>query len=190
MPTNPPADTAFWVDEVYDREYASDRGARYGAYLRDRHHRFHDGGTPTSDPREFAALAFTIASGPIMSPGYVHRHPRIHQVSWGRDDEDRYAFDLDLATPLPAVIEQAVRGQGWAGWDRDWHGDAWWTPYRNDRPAAWTTCTVRIPLPADVLPAPAYRDGHVHVTTAKAAVAAVCAHLNQDLAGILTALAR
>ncbi len=65
-----------WVDEDWDRANASDRVSRYGAYLRGHTELFdpwRDAPSRiTQNPNEFAIAAFQVATGPIMSPGYVH----------------------------------------------------------------------------------------------------------------------
>jgi hypothetical protein len=189
---NPTGATAFWVDEPYDVRDAGDRRSRYGAYLFSRAHLFGDPDEdgPISDPCEFAARAFTIASAPVMAPGYVREHPRVRGVSWCWDDDRRLAFEIQLVAPLPGPIEQAIRGQQWADWQRHWSSDSWWQPYDNDRPGAYTVVTVRVPLTADVLPTPAYQGAAPDVAIAKQAVGAVCERLNSHLAGILAALDR
>jgi hypothetical protein len=180
---------AFCVDEDYDTRAASNGHSRYGSYLYSRAHLFCEDGEPTTDPQLFAATAFTIACAPVMSPGYVHQHPRIRHMSWCWDDEDRAAFTIQLAAPLPAPIAEHLRGKDWAGWGREWRSDCWFEPYDNDRPAAYTVVTVRIPIGVDTLPDTAYTpDGTPTVTAAKPAVRAVCDQLTAHLAGILTAL--
>jgi len=187
---NPTATTAFRVDEAYDVRNAGDGHSRYGAYLFSRDHQFRDRDEdgPVTDPCEFAARAFMIASPPAMSPGYVREHPRVRRVSWCRDDEDRVGFEIQLAAPLPAPIEHAIRGKHWAGWHHQWRPDFWWEPYDNDRPGAYTVVTVRVPLTADMLPAPVYQGTVPDVAVAKQAVGAVCQRLNSHLTGILAAL--
>src|SRR6266508_4437843 len=54
-----------------------------------------------------------VASGPIMSPGYVCWHPRVldHQVGYGEDpDPGRVVLKVALATSLPM-----------------WLGSPWWS---------------------------------------------------------------
>ena len=65
-----------WVDADWDYTNASDGISRYGAYLRGHAEEFQswhgeDLDGITTDPGEFAAAAFRVACGPIMSPGYV-----------------------------------------------------------------------------------------------------------------------
>src|SRR6266536_6688337 len=99
-----------WVDLAWDRTNASDGVSRYGAYLRGHAEEFqpwYGEETPdgiTREPGEFAAAAFQVATGPIMSPGYVRWHPRVldHTVGYGEDPEPgRLVLKVTLATALP-----------------------------------------------------------------------------------------
>lgn len=187
-------DCPFWIDDDYDRNHASNT-SRYGNYLASRAHRFTDPDTmePTTDPAEFAGLAWEISQSPIMAPGYVHSHPRIQSVSTTRDDDNRFGVVLTLAAPLPAPLAAAIStgssGERWQDWDRDWYSGWWFEPYALDRPAAYTTVTVRIPVPRDCLPVPAYRsNGDPDVDTAKETVRVLCSRLNQRLLPLFAAL--
>lgn len=180
--------TAFWVDDDYDQDNASDSHSRYGAYLRDRAHRF-DG---EESPARFAVLAMEIGSSPIMTPGYVRAHSRICDWTPYSDDYSNIAFDVSLIVPRPVVVSASL-GSGWRDWVSDGYGDnhRWMTPYEADRPAAWTTLTVRVPLNDALLPAPAYDAmGCPRVRVAQNAVRTVCRHLSIALAGVLADLER
>ncbi len=120
------ADQVCWVDENWDLVNASDRVSRYGAYLRGHTELFDPWGEApdgiTQDPGEFAIAALRVASGPIMSPGYVRWHPRVldHTVGYGEDpDPGRLVVKVTLATSLPLWL-----GSPWWSWTthmgRDW----------------------------------------------------------------------
>lgn len=179
---------AFVVDEDYDVNHASDRHSRYGSYLYSRSHLFHEDGEPITDAGEFAAVAFTIACAPVMSPGYVREHPRVRHVSRCWDDDHRLAFEVQVVAPLPAPIAEAIRSKGWADWQRQWGSEWWFEPYDNNRPGAYTVVTVRVPLAPDSLPMPAYTAGAPDLDAARTAVRAVCGQLNTHLTPILAAL--
>jgi hypothetical protein len=184
-----------WVDEAGDREVASDRQSRYGAYLRYEAHRFSpdsDSG-PATDPAEFAGLAFQVACSPVMSPGYVRTHPRVAAVRWRWEA----CVELELVAPHPPSVRDALAS--WPGWRTvNLGGDQGWIePDHPSRPVAFTTVTVRVPIhPAGPvgLPSPAYGGGAAgrlipDVDVAKLAVAAVCGQVNQHANRLLDALA-
>jgi hypothetical protein len=186
-----PAGPLLWVDDDYDRAHASDGHSRYSAYLRDRARLFRTEDGPSSDPGEFAQLAFTLARPPIMSPGYVRGHPRVCDTGWCWDDEGRAAVTLALVAPLPAGLA-ALLGGRWRGWQTRGHGArrVWVEPTENDRPAAYAALTLHVPINPTELPEPAYRtpDAVPDTGRAKAAVRAVCAQVNAHAAAVLAAL--
>jgi hypothetical protein len=185
------SDRLFRIDDDYDRTYASGSGgSRYGNYLADRTRLFVDDDTeqPTTDPAHFADQAFQISLLPVMSPSYVRTHPRILSVDTAWDDDDRFGVVVAFAAPLPASIALAIVATGGRPW-RDWDPPCWYEPYELDRPAAYTTVTIRMPIPRDDLPEPAYhRDGAPEVTTAKAAVRVISARVNSHLQPVFAAL--
>jgi hypothetical protein len=93
-----------WVDRGYDRAAASDGVSRYGAYLADKAGLFDPWDAApdgiTRDPVEFAIAAFTVATGPIMAPGYVRWHGRVrnHGATWSEHD-GRLVLSVTLAVP-------------------------------------------------------------------------------------------
>src|SRR6266536_2282673 len=118
------ADRVCWVDEDWDRTNASDRVSRYGAYLRGHTELFDPWREATAgvteDPGEFAIAALQVATGPIMSPGYVRWHARVldYKLDRGLDPEPgRLVCSVTLAT-FPSL---------WLG--SPWRG---WTEYRSE----------------------------------------------------------
>ena len=167
---------AFWVDDVYDQDMASDGCSRYGAYIRQKAYMFRDGDDWIDDNVRFALTAWRIAQPPIMSPGYIRIHPRVQDNCEHWDDDGRVALTVELAMPLPNQIAHYTRALDWCGWERP--DERWVEPYDNDRPAAFTTLAVRVPLPTGTLPAPSYRNAVPHVRTAQLAVRTICDLLN------------
>src|SRR6266496_3062142 len=164
-----------WVDEDWDRSCASDNVSRYGAYLRSHTELFDpwreatDG--ITEDPGEFAIAALQVASGPIMSPGYVRWHPRVldHHVGYGEDpDPGRLVVKVALATSL----------------GRDW------SEPEDARHAALARLELRWPLPVATLPRPRppARSGYPNLRDAKASVRALVAEINQTAGPVLAKL--
>jgi hypothetical protein len=183
--------SAFTVDETYDRDYSSDGRSRFGAYLRERSHMFRDGDGLMTESGAFALSAWRIAQSPIMAPGYVRTHPRVLSTEAYRDDDHRVAITVQVAAPLPAALVRAIDGWRWRGWERVGFTETRWVePYDNDRPAAFTTVALRVPLAAAALPAPRYRAGVPETATAKRAVRAICDLLNDHVRPVLAELDR
>lgn len=180
--------TAFTIDERYDRVHASDRRSRFGVYLAKQPFSDFDD-EPTRDPALFAALALETALPPIMSPPYVIAHRRILDVRVHRDDDARVAVEVDLATPLPTAALKLI-GWHWRSWCTDRTSGRYYAPEDNDRPAALSRVTLRIPLDRRRLPAPRYhQNGAPKAGVAKEAVQLAVLQLNGTLGELLVALA-
>lgn len=114
----------FWLDWKYDRANAdTGTGSRYGNYLAQLTRLFDE--IWYDDPSvEFAAVAWRVATGPIMSPPLVRRHPRISGVSVGRSDwNGEMTADVNLVSPRPAALHNAETASG--GYYRGLHRNAW-----------------------------------------------------------------
>jgi hypothetical protein len=181
-----------WVDLAADRANASDGVSRYGAYLRGHAELFepwHDEETPdriTRHPSDFATVAFRVACGPIMSPGYVCWHPRVldHQVGYGDDpDPDRLVCTITLATALPLWL-----GSPWWSWTT-YMGREWSAPDQG-RHAALPSLRLRWPIPVATLPQPRppARPGAPNLADARASVRALVAKINQTAGPVLARL--
>jgi hypothetical protein len=185
------ADRVCWVDIDWDREFASDRVSRYGAYLRGHAELFEpwqdEGpGGITTEPGPFAVAAFRVATGPIMSPGYVCWHPRVlgHEVSYGDDpDPRRLVCKVTLATSLPLWL-----GSPWRSWT-EYMGRDWREPDEG-RHAALASLVLRWPLPVTALPEPdkPIRPGVPNLGDAKASVRALVAAINATAGPVLATL--
>ncbi|MEV8439224.1 hypothetical protein AB0425_17755 [Actinosynnema sp. NPDC051121] len=182
--------TVFRIDSR-DQDSASDHVSRYGAYLRQHHGRFrgYDGSSMTQDPAEFAAAAFEVAIGPIMSPGYVVVDRRVVDVAVHWDDDRRAAIAVTFVSVLPEGVA-SILGRRWAGWHRDtWGGEPRWSEHHdNDLLVAQPTLQTRVPLPVDYLPKPIYRAGTPDLRTAQHAVRVIADELNTRLTPVLDAL--
>lgn len=111
----------FWLDWPYDRDNA-DTGtkSRYGNYLRQDAKWFTliDFDEPAT---AFAATAWRIATGPIMSPPLVRRHERILGVTLQRSQWDGGMLAaVNLASHCPVVLANAKPTTG--GWYRGYGG--------------------------------------------------------------------
>jgi hypothetical protein len=185
------ADRVCWVDEGWDRANASDRVSRYGAYLRDHCELFADrwGEEPdgiTRDPGEFAIVAFRVACGPIMSPGYVRWHSRVleHTVSYGEDpDPGRLVLKVALATSLTTWL-----GSPWWSWTTYMGRD--WSEPDEAKHAALAWLELRWPLQVATLPRPdrPARPGYPNLRDAKASVRALVEAINTTAGPVLAKL--
>ena len=131
------AAAAFWIDHDYDREHASDGMSRYGAYVRAAAFEPY---TDDDQVTELAVHAWTLASGPVMSPGYVRCHPRIHGARLERSGWDGSLIAaIDLVTGQPGHLAGLRSGDD-RGWWRDWPSErnpwtgdsAWYEPSGED----------------------------------------------------------
>ncbi|WP_354641322.1 hypothetical protein [Kitasatospora camelliae] len=147
------------ADDAHDRAHASDGYSRFGAYLAHNPGLLHDDGQPLT-AKEFAFSTWQIATGPVMSPGYVRIRPDIHAVTLVSTGEDGHDVALRIDVPL--------RHRALAEWPAmivgDWQADPWATgnsgftalvePERTDRTALLITATILVPVPARLLDAP------------------------------------
>lgn len=183
------ADEVFTLRDVYDFSHASDGQSRYRAYLAQNVRRFRFGGDKlTTEPTEFAAAAFVIASPPIMSPPYVGTHPRVMHATPQWDTNRRCAMQLNLAVPLAEQIADQLPAH-FGVWGRGPSSGRYYAPEDNDEPTACARLAIRIPLPVDLLPRPTYtHDGVADVDTAKRAIRAICTHANSILTHLIIKL--
>ncbi len=179
-----------WIDADWDRSQASDGVSRYGAYLRSHTELFDSWREArkgiTEDPGEFAIAAFRVATGPIMSPGYVCWHPRVldYKVSHGDNPEPgRLVCSVTLATSLPLWL-----GSPWWSWT-PYLGRDWCEP-DDDRHAALARLELRWPLATSALPRPRppARSGQPNLRDAKASVRALVAAINTTAGPVLAKL--
>jgi hypothetical protein len=175
-----------WID--HDRTSASDGVSRYGAYLRD-HARLFDPWQDapdgiTRDPVEFAIAAFKVATGPIMSPGYLRWHGRVcdYAATWS-DHDGRLLLSVTLAAPSPVRL-----GWDWRGWERDFH-DRYLEP-DDARPAGLARLELRWPVGTGQLPTPTRprRPGVANLADAARAVAVLADQVNATVGPVLADL--
>jgi hypothetical protein len=184
------------TNDTDDRERASDGVSRYGAYLSQRADQFGSWGEPL-DVVSYTVLAWEIASGPVMAPGYVEARADLGAVTCRRSEEQHGVLVADVEVPIgwPAGLRQKLPG-GFQSWDRErsWSGagdpDRWYYPRRDDKPALLITAHVWVPIPVSDLPAPQHHSapGEVVVDDAKRAVRAVCRHVNAVAGPVVAAV--
>jgi hypothetical protein len=123
--SKPEGTAAFWIDQEYDRDQASDGISRFGAYVRQSTALAECWDGTWDDPAtrqvQFAAAAWSTATGPVMAPGYVRHHPRVltGTVTCNAWDGTLNGV-VRLVTPWPQPLAQS---RAWhpadCGWD-DW----------------------------------------------------------------------
>ncbi len=159
---------AFWIDDEYDRQQASDGISRYGAYVRQASSvgESWDGTWEDPDIRQarFAAAAWSTATGPVMAPGYVRQHPR---VLAGRAAYNAWDGTLNglvrVVIPWPEPLAQSHAWQSGGSWWQDWPagqlvgGRACYREPDDGETAArrylMASAALIFPLPAVMLPA-------------------------------------
>ncbi|MGQ0847183.1 MAG: hypothetical protein ACT4QF_23940 [Sporichthyaceae bacterium] len=167
------------VDDAFDRDYASDGISRFGSYVRQRAHLLVDDWEPLS-PVTFAVTVWTIASGPMMSPGYVRTRPTVRGVNCRHADEPGWLLaEVAVALPWPSDLRDGADPQGWAVGGPS-HAD-------ERRPALLVDGRIRIPISQDELPRPS-RFAALDVSIAKRAVAVVCDRVNAHAGPVLARL--
>jgi hypothetical protein len=177
-----------WIDHDHDRTSASDGVSRYGAYLRDHADLFDPWRDApqgvTGDPVEFAVAAFKVATGPIMSPGYVRWHGRVQGYDAGRSEHDSgLLLTVTLAVPAPVRLPWS-----WRGWERDFH-DRYREP-DDRRPVGLARLELRWPVGTGQLPTPSRprRLGMPNLRDATRAVAVLVEQVNATVGPVLAEL--
>ena len=207
--------TAFWADGDYDRDSASDGGSRYGAYVRERLEWFQDAGCwewDDSAPR-YAAVAWRIATGPVMAPGYVRMHPKILNAVVERSDWDGSLLAcVDLITGWPHGLERSREwrdGKWWRDWPADTLGgqETYCWPGGQDlatNPYLLASASLRFAVPPGQLPRPPARpafteldppppardDLRILAEAAQRSVEVLAAELNRVISPVLATLER
>ena len=134
------------IDDVYDRDCASDGFSRFGLYLAMRLPAIvADDPDVLSDPVRWASFAWATAAPPVMSPGYVEWNGPIEdiQVCW---DDGYLVAEIVVRTGCPVTLP------GWRSWGRDLRGSLV-EPWHGNRIALSRT-TLRAVLKELALPEP------------------------------------
>ncbi|RZU28269.1 hypothetical protein EV284_6435 [Streptomyces sp. BK022] len=187
------------VDDEYDREYADFRGgSRYETYLKKNQKRFAASQWDDEmDPVRFAIDAWAIATGPILSPGYVRFRPDLFSIALRRDDWDG-ALYAEIELPLQQHHLTGPRiPYEWRDWetarfqngvDENFRSLAEPETDGSVTKAILTTTLVRIPGRDWALVTPTALEGPTFYEEARRALALVADHLNREAAPIITSL--
>ncbi|MFF3071024.1 hypothetical protein [Kitasatospora sp. NPDC057936] len=160
-----------------------DGRSHYGAYLSRHADRFHDDGAPLT-PAHFAAEAWTVATAPVMSPGYVRLRPDIADVRPGFDYDGDLLLRIDVRLRHRALTDGPGPGGRFADWWQhlrlgdDIAGPRLIEPEEYDRPAVLLTATLAVPVADHLLPAPTTTRGPELTEQARQAVHALVDVLN------------
>ncbi|MBD0670065.1 hypothetical protein BU198_04905 [Streptomyces sp. CBMA156] len=196
MPWSPT--TLVTVDTAYDTENTSNTGgSRFASYVRQYEKDFQPWDEDDVDPVRFAAAAWGIATGPVMSPGYVRTRPDLHSVTAFRDD---YDGPLVFKITVPLRHHQLAGPRlpyEWADWetDRFQYGNEGFKslvgpdPQHTRGPVSVLTTTTVLYRATDwKLPAAARFTGPGLADDATEAVHALVEHLNRDAGPIVARL--
>lgn len=190
------ADDAFRIDFEYDAD-----GSRFLNYVRLNQGWFADCWDMDDPGADFAATVWRIANGPVMSPGYVRRHPRILAAALERSDWDgKLLACVDLITPAPEALRQSSEwggGRWWRGWlSESLIGrEAYYEPGGQELardPYILPSVSLRWAVPESVVPDPPASVPSLPDLqhAAKLAVAVLAAELNRTVNPILAQLER
>ncbi len=176
-----------YVDHKYDRDNATNGESRFTAYVNKLRREFadwEDMDRPTS-PEKFAAAAWRVATGPIMSPGYARIRPDLHKVTAHPDTEEGGLY-VELQVPLQHhLLRTGQMDSRWADWSTDrFHEDLYASYYepRGNKDSVLTTATVRISGKNWPLPEPVSANSALDllVDRAKDAVDLIVSRINQE----------
>ncbi|MFE7560077.1 hypothetical protein [Kitasatospora sp. NPDC057500] len=179
------------VDDIRDREQASDGHSRYGAYIAQHADDFHDEGQPLH-PVDFAAVSWSVATFPVMSPGYVNVRPDVYPLTVHRDHDGGAVLSAKVGLHHHHLTHRPAGRPRPLDWERDpWSRptDPWpvlVAPEHTDRPAVLLAATLLVPIPDHILIQPtAARPGRTLPREAKQIVTALAAHANSALAPLV-----
>jgi hypothetical protein len=175
------------IDDAYDRDYAADGISRFGGYVRQRAHLFADDWEPLS-PVTFACTVWSIATGPVMVPGYVRvRQGMAVRCAHGEEPGVLIA-EVGVRLPWPPGLRAELRG--WSSWQlsQGWGDEEpGLVDPPDDRPTLLIGASVRVPIAEKLLPTPS-RFAALDVGVAKRAVALVCQHVNEQAGPVVELL--
>uniref|UniRef100_UPI003F494EC6 hypothetical protein n=1 Tax=Streptomyces sp. CA-136453 TaxID=3240050 RepID=UPI003F494EC6 len=182
------------VADDYDREMGDSNApldSRFGRYLTQHMDDLWD--EDRTDPAAFLVWAWRVATGPIMSPGYVRIRPDLGAVRLTQSQEDGRLL-VEIETPVGhGQLAQSVRPPYSAM--RDWEIDRYayssdgnhlplQAPHDESQPALLLAATLRLPTDGWTLHQPAgkWPVEELLIDDAKNAIAVAVAGIN-DIAG-------
>lgn len=196
-PKDPRVMNRMWIDTGYDRDRASGGVSRYGSYLNQHRDAFEalagDGYERPAVP--FAALAWRIATGPVMSPPYVRYPNRVLSARLEPSDwNGNMLVAVQLVTELPDELA-GVRPPDRLAY-RGWQTNAWGQfegvggQELARAPYLLPTADLHFEVPATAWPVldTVYTSGEPLVAAAMLSINASLAAINEYIAPILSRL--
>ena len=124
-------------------------------------------------PVAFACAAWSLATPPLLDPGYVRWHRRVLSATCSRNPFDGgLTARVELVSPLPAELTTTRawwRDRGWRGWPELFGQFVQPTHHDLSRnPHVRTTLLIEAPLPLDGLPEAAEQDAGVEAAAERA----------------------
>lgn len=178
------------VADDYDREMG-DTGApldsRFGRYLTQ--HLDNLWSEDRTDPAAFLVWAWSVGTGPIMSPGYIHIRPDLGAVRLTQSQHDGRLLAV-IETPVGhGQLAQSVRPpysvRDWENDRYDYSSDGYrrlQDPEDESKPALLLSATLRLPADGWTLHQPAgkWPVEELLIDDAKQAVAVAVARINAE----------
>ncbi|MFI8083810.1 hypothetical protein ACIF6L_23765 [Kitasatospora sp. NPDC086009] len=178
------------IDEIRDREQASDGHSRYGAYLAKSADCFHYDGEPLP-AAQFAVIAWRTAAAPVMAPGYVSVRPDLLDLGPVTGPDGGLSLRARVALHHRHLAQRpaGLAGRQLNPWHDHEHRPVLGAPDATEKPVLLVTAEVFVPVPSHLLARPSTaRPGRTLTYEAKAAVATLTWQANRHLAPLLDEL--
>ncbi|MEV5204931.1 hypothetical protein [Streptomyces sp. NPDC053720] len=194
--TNWTPTTLVTVDEVTDRDRASDGYSRYGAYIADRtKEKFQEYDGTTLSAAEFAAAAWETATPPVLI-GYVLLRPDVKAITTYYTENSELVVKVTIPLWHHDLPADRRPGYPWQDWEANIEYGARDTKYvgsyepdvKEGRPAVLTETHLLIPAAGWDLPTPQHTSGRGLVEEAKAAVHEIVRGINEHAAPMVAKL--
>ena len=169
------------VDDDYDRDNASDRYSRYGAYVAQHAGDFDAWSPQPLTAAEFATAAWRIATSPIMSPGYVRIRPDLYGIGLNISEDDPSLLVARISVPLPHSQLRTRLPYEFRDWEHSSYREH---PYPefvyppDSNVSVLTAASVSVPMSDRNLLAPKHLRGRGLVDEARQAVRLLATQIN------------
>ena len=178
------------VDDEHDKTYASDGYSRFGAYLTQHASDFEAWAPHALSPVEFATAVWRIATGPIMSPGYVRIRTDLNSITLGVADQDG-SLHARIAVPLFHGDLTARLPYSFRDWERSSYRDHGYDEVvypPDNKPSVLAVASVSVPVSNQILIAPTHVGGHRLVDEARQVVGLLASEINRAAGPVVQSL--